>query len=154
MNLRALIVCIGNELVADDGVGCAVYEQLRERVLPDHVRVAFLGLGGLDLLEEIAGEELLIVVDGVQLGGPPGMIHCLGWDQLPAMQPRPVSGHGIGIREAIVVGKTLYPERVPEKIYLIGIEGSCFNQLGVGLSDEVARAVPEAVDVVLSLLRG
>jgi hydrogenase maturation protease len=154
MNGRALIVCIGNELVADDGVGCAVYERLRESTLSDHVRLAFLGLAGIDLLEEIAGEELLIVVDGVQLGGPPGTVHCLGWDQLPAIQPRPVSGHGIGIREAIVVGKTLYPERVPEKIYLIGIEGSCFNQLGVGLTDAVARAVPEAVAVILSLLRG
>ena len=152
MNGGVLILCIGNELVADDGVGCAVYERLRELPLPDRVRVAFLGLGGIDLLEEIDGEELLVVVDGVQLGGPAGTIHQLGWDQLPAMQPRPVSGHGIGIREAIVVGKNLYPERVPKTIYLIGIEGSCFNQLGVGLSSEVARAVPEAVTVILSLL--
>lgn len=151
MNGGALIVCIGNELVADDGVGCAVYQRLREQPLPDHVRVAFLGLGGIDLLEEIDGEEVLVVVDGVQLGGSPGTIHQLGWDQLPAMQSGPVSGHGIGIREAIVVGKCLYPERVPQRIHLIGIEGSCFNQLGVGLSAEVARAVPEAVAVILSL---
>jgi hydrogenase maturation protease len=71
---------------------------------------------------------------------------------LPAIRPRPVSGHGIGIREAIAVGKKLYPERVPEKIYLVGIEGSCFNPLGVGLTAEVARAVPVAVAAVVSLL--
>ncbi|KJS03804.1 MAG: hypothetical protein VR65_00330 [Desulfobulbaceae bacterium BRH_c16a] len=147
-----MIVCIGNELVADDGVGCAVYERLREMTLPDRVRLSFLGLGGIDLLEEFAGEELLVVVDAVQFGGAPGTIHQLGWDQLPAIRPRPVSGHGIGIREAIAVGKKLYPERVPEKIYLVGIEGSCFNQLGIGLTAEVARAVPEAVAAVVSLL--
>ena len=149
---RTLIVCIGNELAADDGVGRAVYERLQEQPLPDKVRLSFLGLGGIDLLEELAGEELLIVVDGVQLGSPAGTVHRLGWDQLPAMPPRPVSGHGIGIREALGVGTILYPERVPQHIYLIGIEGSCFNRLGGGLTEAVARAVPEAVAVIMALV--
>ena len=93
-----------------------------------------------------------MVVDGVQLGSPAGTVHLLGWDQLPAASPRPVSGHGIGIREAIGVGAILYPERVPQNIHLIGIEGSCFNRLGVGLTEAVARAVPEAVAVIRALL--
>ena len=149
---RVLIVCIGNELAADDGVGRAVYELLLEQPLPDKVRLTFLGLGGIDLLEELAGEELLIVVDGVQLGSPAGTVHRLGWDQLPATSPRPVSGHGIGIREALGIGTILYPERVPQNIYLVGIEGSCFNRLGGGLTAAVARAVPEAVAVIMALL--
>jgi hydrogenase maturation protease len=149
----ALVVCIGNELVADDGVGWAVYKRLRNSRLPDNVRLVFLGLGGIDLLEEIAGEELLVVVDGVQLGAPPGTLHTLGWDQLPATSPRPVSGHGIGIREAITVGRKLYPDRVPKEIFLLGVEGRCFNQLGAGLTEEVALAVPEAADTVLALVQ-
>lgn len=150
---RALIVCIGNELVADDGAGRAVFERLRAQPLPDTVRLVFLGLGGIDLLEELSGEELLVVVDGVQLGSPAGTVHLLGWDQLPATPPRPVSGHGIGIREALGVGAILYPERVPQHIRLVGIEGSCFNRLGVGLTEAVARAVPAAVEVIRTLLR-
>ena len=153
MNGRALIVCIGNELMADDGVGRVVYEHLREQSLPERVRLRFLGLGGIDLLEELAGEELLIVVDGVQLGAPAGTVHQLGWDRLPATSPRPVSGHGIGIREAIGVGWILYPDRVPQKICLIGIEGSCFTELGGGLSEAVARAVPRAVAAIMHLLQ-
>jgi hydrogenase maturation protease len=149
---RALLVCIGNELVADDGVGWAVYKYLRESRLPDCVRLVFLGLGGIDLLEEIAGEELLVVIDGVQLGALPGTLHLLGWDQLPATSARPVSGHGIGIREAITVGRKLYPERVPKEIFLLGVEGRCFDQLGTGLSGEVALAVPEAAAAVLALV--
>lgn len=153
MSAAALIVCIGNELVADDGVGWVVYEQLRASGLSENVRLVFLGLGGIDLLEEIDGEGLLVVVDGVQLGDAPGTIHQLGWEELPGTSPRPVSGHGIGIREAISVGRKLYPERVPKEIFLIGIEGKCFNQLGMGLTDEVARAVPKAVATVLSLVQ-
>ncbi|MBU1566661.1 MAG: hydrogenase maturation protease [Proteobacteria bacterium] len=154
MNSAALIVCIGNELVADDGVGWVVYERLKESDLPEGVRLVFLGLGGIDLLEEIDGEEVLVVVDGVQLGAAPGTIHQLGWNQLPDASPRPVSGHGIGIREAISVGRKLYPERVPQEIFLVGVEGKCFNQLGMGLTDEVAQAVPKAVAIVLSLVSG
>ncbi len=153
MSAAVLIVCIGNELVADDGVGWVVYEQLRESGLPENVRVVFLGLGGIDLLEEIDGEDLLVVVDGVQLGAPPGTVHRLGWPQLPATSPRPVSGHGIGIREAISVGQKLYPERVPKEIFLVGVEGKCFNQLGTGLTDEVALAIPRAVATILGLVQ-
>jgi len=149
-----LIVCIGNELVADDGVGWAVYNHLRDSGLPENIRLVFLGLGGIDLLEEIDGEELLVVVDGVQLGEAPGTIHRLGWEELPGTPRRPVSGHGIGIREAISVGRKLFPERVPKEIFLVGVEGKCFNQLGMGLTDEVAMAVPEAVAAVLALVLG
>jgi hydrogenase maturation protease len=154
MSATTLIVCIGNELVADDGVGWVVYERLRQSHLPEHVRLVFLGLGGIDLLEEIDGEELLVVVDGVQLGDVPGTVHQLGWQQLPVAPPRPVSGHGIGIREAIGIGRKLYPERVPREIFLIGIEGQCFHQLGVGLTEKVALAVPKAVVAVLNLVQG
>ena len=150
---RALVICIGNQLVADDGVGWVRYQRLREGCLPDNVRLVFLGLGGLDLLEEIDGEEVLVVVDGVQLGATPGTVHQLDWEQLPGAAPRPVSGHGIGVREAISVGRLLYPEKVPKEIFLVGVEGKCFDQLGQGLTDEVARAVPQAVATVIALVQ-
>jgi hydrogenase maturation protease len=149
-----LIICIGNQLVADDGVGWEIFQRLRQDGLPDNVRLEFLGLGGIDLLEEIAGEDLLVVVDAVQLGHAPGTIHTLGWQELPALSSRPVSGHGIGIREAISVGRKLYAERMPKDVFLIGVEGKCFDQLGAGLSPEVAGAVAQAIDAVFSLIPG
>ena len=149
---RALIVCIGNDLVADDGVGKAVYKELELSRLPSGTRLSYLGLGGIDLLEELEGEERLVVVDAVQLGSVPGTVHILDWAGLPYMEPRPVSGHGIGIREAIEVGRRLYPERSPQHIHLVGIEGKCFDQLGLGLTPEVEAAVPSAVAAVLRLL--
>ena len=130
----------------------AVYAELEQSRLPAGTRLCYLGLGGIDLLEELEGEERLIVVDAVQLGSVPGTVHILDWEGLPYMEPRPVSGHGIGIREAIEVGRRLYPENSPEHIHLVGIEGRCFDQLGQGLTAEVAAAVPVAVAAVLQLL--
>jgi len=148
----ALIICIGNDLVADDGAGKAVHAGLAAGSLAAGTRLVFLGLGGIDLLEEMNGEDLLVVVDAVQLGAAPGFVHVLDWEAIPAQGPRPVSGHGIGIREAIEIGRRLYPEKIPHNIYLIGIEGKCFNQLGQWMSPQVVAAVPRAVEQVLRLL--
>lgn len=149
---RAVIICIGNELVADDGAGYAVYQALKDVSFDCDVRLLFLGLGGIDLLEELDGEELLVVVDGVQLGGGPGTVHVLDWDAIPAQDYRPVSGHGIGVREAINVARKIYPDRVPDMTYMVGVEGKCFDRLGQGLSPEVAAAIPKAVEAIRSLL--
>jgi hydrogenase maturation protease len=152
MSGRVLVVCIGNELVADDGVGWVVHQELEKRVLPEGVRLVFLGLGGIDLLEVLNGEDLLVVVDGVQLGKAPGTVHRLGWEQLPHAPSRPVSGHGIGVREALAIGTRLYPQRIPHQAVLFGVEGRCFDRLGDGLSPEVAQAVPEVVRLIFQLL--
>lgn len=149
-----LVICIGNALAADDGAGNAVYEELLGRELPGDIRLLFLGLGGIDILDHLDGEETLLVVDAVQLGGDPGTVHLLDWQDIPEMGPRPVSGHGIGIREAIELGRRLYPEKIPPNISLVGIEGLCFDQLGVGLTAEVKAAVPKAAEAVLSLFSG
>ncbi len=150
--MNCLVVCIGNDLVADDGVGQAVYDRLVDISVSEGFRLEYLGLGGMDLIEQIRGEDLLVVVDAVQLGAVVGTVHTLGWDQLPSLGPRPVSGHGIGIREAIEVSRRLYPDRVPKEIYLVGIEGVCFNQLGIEMTGAVKEAVPIAVQVVCDLL--
>ena len=150
--LSTLIVCIGNDLAADDGVGHAIFERLTSEDLPTGTRTRLLGVGGMALLDELDGEDLLVVVDAVQLGYEPGTIHILDWNQLPPVTLRPVSGHGIGIREAIGVAQRLFPEKTPQQVYLVGIEGKCFDQLGAGLSPEVADAVDIAVSKVLHLV--
>ena len=149
---RSLVVCIGNDLVADDAVGHEIYGLLEKRALPDGARVSFLGVGGVALLDVLDGEDLLIVVDAVQLGASTGTVHVLPWEDIPANKERPVSGHGIGVREALQVCKTLYPEKAAQSIYLVGVEGACFNLVGSGLTGEVEQALPEAVAQIEKLL--
>ena len=150
---RVLIVCIGNSLVADDAVGYHLYTLLGEEVLGPDVRRCMLGTGGMAIIDELAGEQCLIVVDAVQLGANPGTIHVLGWEELPRNEMRPVSGHGIGVREALQVCHRLFPEKVPARTYLVGIEGACFDLVGAGLSPHVEKALPHAVEHILDLSR-
>lgn len=149
----ALVVCIGNDLAADDGAGHAVYHNLGKRQLPAGARLVLLGLGGMNLLDELTGEDQLIVVDAVRFGSEPGTVHSLAWEDIPQVNQRPVSGHGIGIREALEVGRRLMPDKMPARVRLVGIEGRCFDELGAGLSPEVEDAAVQAAELTLELLQ-
>ena len=152
---QALIVCIGNELVADDAVGYAVFKELSGSVLPATVRLEYCGVGGIALLELLNGQEaLMIVVDAVQFGDPPGTVKIWSWDELPNLGTGcSISAHGIGLKDTISIGQTLYPERMPRRILLTGIEGRCFDELGGAMTPAVAASVPVAVTAILNELR-
>lgn len=140
---RTIIICIGNELIADDAVGFEVHKHLAVSCDDPNVRLLYCGVGGIDLLPLFEGESDLIVVDAVQLGAEPGTIHVLPWHELPSGSSA-ISAHGLGLRETIEIGRTLYPENMPDRITLVGIEGRCFNRTREFMSVEVEAAVDRA----------
>lgn len=149
LKTSALVACIGNDLIADDAVGFEVYKRLKDMNLPFHVRIAFAGVGGLSLLDLLEGnEKIMVVVDAVQFGAPAGTVHCLSWDQIPTFGSSAISVHDIGLKEAIDIGKTLYPERIPPSIFLVGIEGRCFNRMRDAMTPETEAAAGKAADYV------
>jgi hydrogenase maturation protease len=50
------------------------------------------------------------------------------------------------------VAQRVCPEKTPKRVYLVGIEGKCFDELGAGLTEEVAEAVDGAVKEVMNLV--
>ena len=150
---RSLVVCIGNDLVGDDAAGCEVYDALSREDLPENTDLLRLGVGGISMLEYLNGVyKTLIVVDAVRFGSTPGTLHRNTLESLPQTHHGAVSAHGLGIRELIDAGKLLYPDRMPEKIVCIGIEGENFNECGVPLSAPVQKAIGKAVDLIRDTL--
>jgi hydrogenase maturation protease len=143
-----LVVCIGNDLAGDDGAGFAVYERLQAMHMPETVELLHLGLGGMALLDYLTGQKLVVVVDAVQLNGIPGTVHVIDWDRIPRNGKQAVSLHGISFLDTLEIAWKLYPDTVPDKAVLVGIEGSRFNELGVPLTNEVAAAIHEAAEQV------
>lgn len=144
------MICVGNALVGDDAVGCAIFERLVGSPLPRCVGLELLGVGGIGLLDRLSGEEALVMVDAVQFGATAGTVHVLARADLPPAV-RPVTSHGIGLREAIELGEILFPERVPATAFLVGVEGRQFDRVGEGMTPAVAAAVEPAVRHVLDL---
>lgn len=146
---RAIVVCIGNELVADDAAGFEVYQ----RLAPLPARLEYLGVGGFDLIPLLQGEKHLVVVDAVQLGEAPGTVHVIPWRLLPEAGAE-ISAHGVGLKETIEIGRLLFPEQMPERVTLVGIEGRCFNRTREFMTGAVAGAIDNAVAAVRRLVHG
>ncbi|MDD2735659.1 MAG: hydrogenase maturation protease [Desulfuromonadaceae bacterium] len=142
-----IVICIGNELVADDAVGFEIFN----RLAGCEARLEYCSVGGIDLLPMLEGETDLVVVDAVQLGALPGTIHVLPWDALPR-DSSTISSHGLGLRETIEIGTTLYPGTMPEWITLVGIEGRCFNRTREFMTEAVQAAIDTAVTIIKELV--
>ncbi|HEY3296704.1 MAG TPA: hydrogenase maturation protease [bacterium] len=147
-----LIVCVGNSLAGDDRAGCAVHDMLSRANLPGSVTLLRLDLAGLGLLDHLKGQHLLLIVDAVQLGKPPGTVHVLDWDEIPPSSGA-VSIHGIGIREAMGIAGELFADQLPQCTRLIGIEGRSFSELGAEMTAPVAAAIPRAVEEIEKQLK-
>jgi hydrogenase maturation protease len=145
---RTIIICIGNELIADDAVGFEIFN----RLAGCNARLEFCGVGGIDMLPLFEGETDLIVVDAVQFGAVAGTVHVIPWDSLPR-DSSAISSHGLGLRETIEIGETLYPGTMPEHITLIGIEGRCFNRTREYMTSEVCAALDPAVKTIEGLIQ-
>jgi hydrogenase maturation protease len=146
------ILCLGNELVRDDGAGIRVGRVLMSLPLLEDVRVELAPHLGFDLLDVVAGAERVILVDAISTGRPPGTCVTLAGQAVERYGAGTSLSHTIGIAELMALARKLAPERPPATLHFVGIEGVAFDDYGTDLSPEVAAAIPEAVDAVLRLL--
>ena len=147
MNTR--ILCLGNELVRDDGVAIRVGRILSALPLPEDVRIEFTPHLGFDLLEAVQGAERLILVDAMHTGRPPGTCITLEGAAIERHATGAAASHTVGIAELIEVAQRLAPGRDRASIVFVGIEGQAFEEYGIELTPAVRQAIPEAVTQVL-----
>jgi len=156
--VAAIVACFGNVLRADDGVGLAVASALLAEPLPAGVRVLEVGIGGIHLVHELlAGVDLLLVVDAVDLGRPPGTVvvqrpDVLDVDALPPERRRDALAdmHLATPEKALSVARGLGV--LPATTLVVGIQTTDTSEPRQGLSPRTAQAVPVAVGEVRRLL--
>ena len=73
-------------------------------------------------------------------------------EDLSQSAPQPASSHGISAAQAIELAGALSPNGAPPRIRVVAVTIGRPDRYRTGLSPEVAAAVPEAADRVLSLL--
>jgi hydrogenase maturation protease len=149
---QILVAGIGNAWLRDDGFGGAVAKGLEGRELPEGVSVFDFGSGGLDLAYEVMrGYDALILVDVSRQGGEPGTLYVMEPDE------EEIEG---GIEDGEVINPHgMDPQTVlrfvkavggwPGKVVVVACEPANVEEMGLGLSDEVAASVDRAVKLVL-----
>lgn len=153
--LRILITGVGNVLRQDDGFGIAVIEALHERTsLPPNVTLLETGIAGIRLVQELFdGYDVLLVVDAVQRGGEPGQLYLLEAD-VPTIDHYTFDQrnqfladmHFTNPTRAMMLAKAM--NILPSRVYIVGCETAAHDDFDLGLSPQVAAAVPKAVEQV------
>jgi hydrogenase maturation protease len=144
------IIGLGNQYRRDDAVGLIVARCLKEQA-PEHVRVLEETGEGVALIESWKDADAVILIDAVNSGAEPGIVHRLDAHTQPIpAQFSHCSTHAFSTAEAIELARAL--GQLPPRLIVYGVEGRTF-EAGVGLSPEVEKAAQKVVERVLDDLR-
>lgn len=156
--MDAVVACFGNVLRGDDGVGPAVAQALLADPLPNGVRVLEVGIGGIHLVQELlSGADMLLVVDAVDLGRPPGSVVVQRPDVLDVStlsvdrrRDELADMHLATPARALMVALGLGV--LPATTLVVGVQTTDTEEPRHGLSESARQAVPHAVAEVRRLL--
>ena len=153
-----LVLCLGNDILRDDGVAWVIADQLeavlRESRIPNPESRSFVvkrsALSGFYLLDELTGWERVLVVDAVRTGQhPPGTVLSFPFEALGTGEgPSP---HAVGLPTVIRLGRQAGVP-LPSWIHIVAIEAEDMESFVEGLTPAVGAAVPQAVAVIRSVL--
>jgi hydrogenase maturation protease len=119
------VICFGNLLQGDDGLGIHVYERLRERVFGDMAPAGsrlfdggITGLGALSFFEDC---DHVLIIDALSYRGDEGAVHEFGLHEVSA--PAEVfSAHQLDVNHLIHVLPILFEGRAAPAVTVLGAE--------------------------------
>ena len=146
-----LVLGLGNLLLADDGVGLRLLEDLRrESGEPGDVEFVDGGTQGLALLGHLANRSRVLILDAVALGAPPGTLHVLEQPAIDQLGARAgVTAHEGNGLEVLALARLL--GEAPDQVFVVGVEPANIRT-GIGLSAPVESALPGALAEVRRIL--
>jgi hydrogenase maturation protease len=149
---RVLILGIGNLLWADEGFGVRAVEALnRDFEFPQNVTLMDGGTQGLYLIEHVASAGILVVFDAVDYGLPPGSLKIAEDGEVPNfLGAKKMSLHQTGFQEVLATAELL--GRLPQRLFLIGVQPAELEDYGGSLRPEVKDRIPAAIDAALAYL--
>lgn len=152
LDMKTLVLAIGNKLLSDEGAGLHVLEALNKHYPEtDHVTYMDGGTLSFTLAGAVEDADNLIVIDAAQLKSQPGTVDCMldeQMDQFLGNCKRSV--HEIGLLDLLDI--TRLTDNLPKRRALIGIQPETIDW-GDSLTESVQQAVPVAMEYVVDLLQ-
>jgi hydrogenase maturation protease len=148
----ARIVCLGNELASDDGIGMRIGRALQKLPLPQNVVVRFSPQVDLDLIDDLLTAQRLVFCDATRLGLEAGTVTVHDWHATASWSGAPYCCHGIGLSDLVALAAELETDVSRWSLHLVGVEADVIDSFGTQLSQAVQAALPRAVREVLKLL--
>lgn len=144
--MRIVVLGVGNILLSDEGIGVRAVEELGRRYhLPPEVVLLDGGTSGMELLDDLARCDLLVMADCVRAGNPPGTLLRLKDEEIPALFRTKLSPHQVGLPD--VLATLLITDEAPVHTVLFGVEPESLAT-GMELTPPVAAKLTPLVDAI------
>ncbi|MDX1303005.1 hydrogenase maturation protease [Photobacterium sp.] len=154
------IICFGNQLCSDDGVGYAVFEQLQTELAArpadePRIQLFYAANSGQRALPLFFNCTHTIVVDALesQSFGHPGKLYCFDGDDLQSMtgtdREMHISSHMMALPQIWQLLNTVM--ETPPKMTVFAIEVADVTAFNQAISGKVATAVPEVTRRIIEL---
>jgi hydrogenase maturation protease len=148
--VRTLIVGCGNILRGDDALGPIFIRHMWERGLPEGVRCADGGTGGMDVAFQMRGVPHVILIDACSSGSTPGAIFKLPGSEVEHLPPlKGINLHAFRWDHALAFARWLLKDEYPTRVTVYLIEAAQFGP-GEPLSPDVDAAMHQLIDIVES----
>lgn len=153
-DLKTLVLGMGNTILCDDGVGIYVVQEAAKHFQQGGVDFADTSVGGMRLLDIIAGYDRIIMVDAIKTAdGKPGDIYRLRPGDLPTLHSG--STHDLSLIGALALGRGMGMQLpTDDDFVVIAIEVEEVWTFGEACTLAVTEAIPRAVEAVLVELEG
>jgi len=148
--MNALVLGVGNILLHDEGLGVRAIEELeRAYTFAPGVELVDGGTCGLELLDNLKDRELLLIIDAMKNGGPPGSVYRLADQEVPSHFNTRITPHQLGISDLLATLGLM--DALPKRLVLFGVEPDDLST-GLGLSPAVAVGMGKVVTEVVEEL--
>jgi len=143
-----LILCLGNEIISDDGFGPEVARRLMVNdYFSEQVEVIFAPVAGFKLLDLLTGRKKVLIVDTIRTGdAPPGTLNNFSAGAFTPSYHLTTS-HQINLPTVLELGRILGVD-MPEVVDVVTVEAEDLETL----SEELSPSVHQAVDGAISLI--
>jgi hydrogenase maturation protease len=148
MQMKTIVLGIGNPFLADDSVGIKVAEAFE-----GIVDTKILTNTDFNIIDSVLGYDRAIIVDGIRTDSAPGTIIELGMDLI--FNSYKFSGtHNLSLGTSLKIGYDLFGDEMPKDIRIIGIEVEDTESFGKGCTSKVVAAIAPAVELVKKYIAG
>lgn len=149
--MMIIIVGIGNPILGDDGVGIHVLRELKGRDIDGGIVLEEAFTGGMNLVDIIVGYDRAILIDAVEKHeDAPGTVYLMDAREMESAHS--TNPHDTSFPEALELSMKMGQKKLPSEIHLVGINIRAQYDFKDELSDEVSRAVPEALEKVMEMI--
>jgi hydrogenase maturation protease len=145
-----VVIGLGNPIMADDGLGIAALERLREGwTLPESVHLVDGGTWGMNLLPLVEEASELLLLDAIDRGAPVGELVVLEREEVPRFLGLKLSPHQVDLREVLALAELR--GSLPRKLVAMGLQPARVEMFS-GLSPELECRMDQLLAAVVERL--